>query len=103
MQVHSEAEREAVPESQLGITFNQGDFAGLSFAYFKGPRGEQLELYRIRNEIRHYLGRDMCQRGAVSTAFVNDYSDNRWKTEVGVTAKLYGMFQFGTRTDNLWR
>ncbi|PVD28304.1 hypothetical protein C0Q70_10891 [Pomacea canaliculata] len=56
VEVHSEAEQRAVPEERLGITFLQGDFSGLSFAYFKGPNG-----------------------------------------------KLYGLFHFGTTTDDLWR
>nr|KAG5686277.1 hypothetical protein BaRGS_028880 [Batillaria attramentaria] len=88
---------------ELGITFSTGDFAGLSFAYFKGPSGEQLELYRIKNQTRHYLGRDYCQRRAVSTAFVTNHTINTWQTKAGVSGRLYGMFQFGTRTDDLWR
>ena len=102
-QVHSEAEREAVPENNLGLTFYTGDFAGLSFAYFKGPRGEQLELYRLRNQTRHFFGRDVCRRGGVATAYVDDYQDNEWKRAAGLTGKLFGLMQFGTRTDDLWR
>ncbi|KAK7096221.1 hypothetical protein V1264_005540 [Littorina saxatilis] len=103
VEVHSEAQRQAVDKNHLGLTFETGDFAGLSFAYFKGPRGEQLELYRIRNQTRHNLGRDFCKRGAISTAFVDDYQDNQWKKDVGLSAKLFGLMQFGTRTDDLWR
>ncbi|XP_046585062.1 uncharacterized protein LOC124292032 [Haliotis rubra] len=40
VKIHNETERLAVPENQFGITFDSGDFAGLSFAYLKGPRGE---------------------------------------------------------------
>lgn len=103
MQVHSEAERLAVPEDKLDITFQEGDFTGLSFSYFKGPSGERLELYRITNESRYYFGREYCQRRAVSTAFVDNYSDNRFKQDAGVLGKLFGLIHFGTRTDNLWR
>ncbi|XP_071090563.1 uncharacterized protein [Haliotis cracherodii] len=99
--VHNEAERQAVPENQLGITFSNGDFAGLSFAYFKGPRGEQLELYQITNQSRYHLGSDYCRRQGVTTAFLDNHPDNRWKKAAGVSGQLYGMFQFGTRTDDL--
>lgn len=102
-QVHSEAERRAVPEERLGITFLQGDFSGLSFAYFKGPNGEQLELYRITQLFRHNVGRHYCRRRAVATAFMSGRVDNEYKRAAGVPGKLYGLFHFGTTTDDLWR
>ena len=92
-----------MPEYRRGVTFDTGDFAGLTFAYFKGPRGEQLELYRMRNQTRHFLGRDVCRRGGVATAFLDGYQDNRWKVDAGLTGRLFGFVQFGTRTDDLWR
>ncbi|XP_046585061.1 uncharacterized protein LOC124292031 [Haliotis rubra] len=101
--VHNEAERLAVPKNQLGLTFTSGDFAGLSFAYWKGPRGEQLELYQITNQSRYHLGSDYCRRQGVATAFLDNQSDNQWKKAAGVSGQLYGMFQFGTRTDDLFK
>ncbi|XP_067657397.1 uncharacterized protein [Haliotis asinina] len=101
--VHNEAERLAVPENQLGLSFTSGDFAGLSFAYWKGPRGEQLELYQITNQSRYHLGSDYCRRHGVTTAFLDNHPDNQWKKAAGVSGQLYGMFQFGTRTDDLFK
>ncbi|XP_046585052.1 uncharacterized protein LOC124292025 [Haliotis rubra] len=101
VKIHNEAERLAVPENQLGITFDSGDFAGLSFAYFKGPRGEQLELGRITNQTRYHLGSDYCRRKGVATAFLDNHPDNKWKKAARVSGQLYGFFHFGTRTDDL--
>ncbi|XP_071090282.1 uncharacterized protein [Haliotis cracherodii] len=99
--VHNEAERLAVPENQLGITFDSGDFDGLSMAFFKGPRGEQLELNRITKSYKYNLGKNYCRRQGVTTAFLDNHPDNRWKKAAGVSGQLYGMFEFATRTDDL--
>lgn len=102
-QVHSEAERLAVPESQIAINFQAGDFAGLSLSFFKGPSGERLEVYRITNQARALFGREYCRRRAVSTAFIDNYFDNQYKRQAGVPGQHFGLIHFGTRSDDLWR
>ncbi|XP_005106621.1 uncharacterized protein LOC101857434 [Aplysia californica] len=97
----SESDRATVPEEKLGVTFTDGDFAGVSFAYFKGPTGEQLELFQILNQSRYHVGEEWCKRRAVSPAFVSNYSDNSYKRNAGYSGQLYGLFQFGTRTADL--
>ncbi|XP_071090608.1 uncharacterized protein [Haliotis cracherodii] len=99
--VHNEPERLAVPENQLGITYDSGNFNGLSMAYFKGPRGEQLELNQLKRTFKYNLGSDYCRQQGVTTAFLDNHPDNRWKKAAGVSGQLYGMFEFATRTDDL--
>ncbi|XP_046585064.1 uncharacterized protein LOC124292035 [Haliotis rubra] len=99
--VHNEAERLAVPENELDVTFNTGVFDGLSMAYFKGPSGERLELNQIVRRYKYYLGSEFCRRRAVTTAFLDHHPDNKWKKAAGVSGQLYGIYELATRTDDL--
>ncbi len=70
-------------------------------AFFKGPRGERLELNRITKTYKYYLGSEYCQRQGVATALLNNHPDNRWKKVAGVSGQTYGIFEFAVRTDDL--
>lgn len=79
-----------------------GAFGGLEWSYFKGPVAEQLELYRITGSMKRHIGNAYCQRRAVSRAFTpqaNSQLSNM--SPADVSRKIYGMFQYGFRTDDL--
>merc|ERR1712166_328916 len=93
-------DRDRVPEPLYANKVYDGSaFDGLEWAYFKGPIGEQLEMYKMTNTIKNSVGRAYCERGAVSGAFVQ-YSP-KCSDQRGITQRLTGIFQYGYRTDNL--
>jgi catechol 2,3-dioxygenase-like lactoylglutathione lyase family enzyme len=113
-------DRESIPKSQYANKVVGGPFDGLAWAYFKGPVGEQLEIYQIDRTIKKGIGAAYCSRGAVSTGFVDtalitsNTSKYGWgggatcqngcKTSKNSTSQqLHGMFQYGFRTSNLHR
>merc|ERR1712166_366169 len=93
-------DRDRVPESLYANKVYDGSaFDGLEWAYFKGPIGEQLEMYKMTNTIKNSVGRAYCERGAVSGAFVQNSS--RRCSDRPLTQELTGIFQYGYRTDDL--
>lgn len=75
-------------------------FDGLTWSYWKGPSGEQLELYQMSGIFKEVSARAYCDRGAVSAEFIDTPSPNADKP---TTARLHGMFQNGHRTKDLHR
>jgi len=60
-------DRDHVPKSLFANKVYDGSaFDGLEWAYFKGPIGEQLEMYKMTGTIKNSIGRAYCERGAVS-------------------------------------
>jgi len=93
-------DRDHVPESLYANKVYDGSaFDGLEWAYFKGPIGEQLEMYKMTGTIKNSVGRAFCERGAVSGAFTQ-YSP-KCSDQRDITQRLTGIFQYGYRTDNL--
>mmetsp|Transcript_1734 Transcript_1734/g.3254 ORF Transcript_1734/g.3254 Transcript_1734/m.3254 type:complete len:662 (+) Transcript_1734:111-2096(+) len=110
----SREDRDEVPVEQYANKVVGGSFDGLAWAYFKGPSGEQLEIYQIDRTMRRSLGAAYCTRGAVSTGFVNDAalssntSQYGWGGGAGTPSeknytsqRLHGLFQYGFRTADL--
>eukprot|EP00466_Bigelowiella_natans_P019830 jgi/Bigna1/75860/fgenesh1_pg.37_\ len=93
-------DRNSVPMSKYINKVIGSPFDGLSWAYFKGPIGEQLEIYKITRTIKQGIGRAYCDRGAVSSAFMPD-SDR--VSNGTLSDQLFGLFQWGYRTGDLNR
>jgi hypothetical protein len=72
----------------------------LEWSYFKGPVGDQQELYKITGTMKEAIGRAYCDRGAVCSAFVDDPPKTGFLA-APLTTKMHGVFQFGFRTDDL--
>jgi len=96
-------DRDQVPQSLFANKVYDGSaFDGLEWAYFKGPIGEQLEMYKMSGTIKNSIGRAYCERGAVSGAFLQSQNSSRLcSSDRAMTQQLTGIFQFGYRTDNL--
>lgn len=92
-------DRNNIPKSQYANKVATGPFEGLEWSYFKGAIGEQLELYKITNVMKNSIGRAYCNRGSVSSAFVD--GGNQENTGKSITQQLHGVFQYGYRTDNV--
>ena len=113
----SREDRNTIDKSQYGNIVLDGPFGGLSWAYYKGPVGEQLEIYQIENTIKRGIGQAYCNRGAVSTAFIDTRIINNASSIYGwgggdigtpsykeeISQKLHGIFQYGFRTTDIHR
>ena len=111
------AERAEVPVSEYANFQVGGAFDGLAWAYFKGPVGEQLEMYQIDRQMKRGIGQAFCERGSVSPGFLDMGSVNnatsRWGWGGGgegtpsyknyTSQMVNGLFQYGFRTANLER
>lgn len=124
------ADRDNVPKSAYANKVVGGPFDGLAWAYFKGPIGEQLEIYQIDRTIKKAIGAAYCNRGAISTAFIKSSAINSNTSKYGwgdktyqssdsstsstttnniksiknsTSQRLHGIFQYGYRTNNLHR
>eukprot|EP00467_Chlorarachnion_reptans_P018234 CAMPEP_0114530770 /NCGR_PEP_ID=MMETSP0109-20121206/25648_1 /TAXON_ID=29199 /ORGANISM="Chlorarachnion reptans, Strain CCCM449" /LENGTH=635 /DNA_ID=CAMNT_0001713467 /DNA_START=39 /DNA_END=1947 /DNA_ORIENTATION=- len=97
------ADRASVPVSKFANKVRGNSFDGLSWAYFKGPIGEQLEMYEIERTIKQGVGRAYCHRGAVSKAFTSAASNETAVRDLPLSQRLFGLFQWGFRTGNLNR
>ncbi|CAH1796668.1 unnamed protein product, partial [Owenia fusiformis] len=101
VKLDSKDERNNVPKSDNALSFYEGDLAGVSISYAKGPGGEQLKLYHLNNDTKGYVLREYCDRPSGSTAFLDDYYHNMYKQNAEMPGKNFGVYTFATHTDNL--
>lgn len=66
----SEAERVAVPADQLATCITEGSFSPFNMVYFKGPAGEQLELFQLKGPLAKDWGKSLSSIGSPSTAYL---------------------------------
>lgn len=92
------ADRATVPIEHWANCADSGLWAGNCAAYWKGPAGEQLEIYTIERSFKEAIGRAYCSRRAVSSAFV---SVRAVETKKPLAQRLHGLFQYGVRTSDL--
>ena len=88
-------DRNRVLEFEFANKAVGGSFDGLAWAYFKGPIGEQYEIYPMERTIKRGIGRAFCDRGAVSSAFVEPKEVAPLRP---LSQQLTGIFQCGYRT-----
>ena len=96
------ADRSSVPVGRFANKVVGGAFDGLAWAYFKGPVGEQLEMYQMERTMKRGVGRAYCNRGAVNQAFVSGRGSTCSNT-TNLARRNYGLFQFGFRTHSVHR
>lgn len=103
----SVADRAAVPLEHWANCADSGLWAGNCAAYWKGPAGEQLEIYTIERSFKEEIGRAYCSRRAVSSAFVSETCPESYcrvramETKKPIAQRLHGLFQYGVRTSDL--